>query len=79
MRDDEAEWIESGAGPANPIRHPDHPHGDDRVHAHRKAHRHNNWYQRHVLLAHTDRIGSDAYGENAVDAVKKIKQLTGLS
>ncbi len=26
-----------------------------------------------------DRIGADAYGENAVDAVKKIKQLTCLS
>ncbi len=26
-----------------------------------------------------DKIGADAYGENAVDAVKKIKQLTGLS
>jgi trimethylamine corrinoid protein len=26
-----------------------------------------------------DRIGSDAYGENAIDAVRKIKQLTGLS
>jgi len=26
-----------------------------------------------------DRIGADAYGENAVDAVKKIKEITGLS
>ena len=26
-----------------------------------------------------NRIGADAYGENAVDAVKKIKEITGLS
>ena len=26
-----------------------------------------------------DRIGANAYGENAVDAVKKIKEITGLS
>jgi len=26
-----------------------------------------------------DQIGADAYGENAVDAVRKIKQLTGLN
>jgi dimethylamine corrinoid protein len=26
-----------------------------------------------------NRIGADAYGENAVDAVRKIKELTGLS
>lgn len=26
-----------------------------------------------------DRIGADAYGENAVDAVKKIKEITGIS
>lgn len=28
--------------------------------------------------AWADQIGADAYGENAVDAVRKIKQLTGL-
>ena len=60
LRDQHAEGIDAGTGPADAVRHPDHGHSDNRVHAHGETHRDDDRYERHVLLAHADCEGTDA-------------------
>ncbi len=60
LRNQHAERVDAGAGPADAVRHPDHAHRDDCIHAHREAHRHDDGHKWYILLAHPDRKGADA-------------------
>ena len=60
LRDQDAEGVDAGTSPADPVRHPDNPHRNDRIHAHGETHRYDDWHEWHVLLTHADRERAEA-------------------